>query len=38
VAEVEDSIVEAFSEQEDWILDLGCKGRTLSLAAMKAAR
>ncbi len=38
VEELENSIVHAMSEEGDWILDLCCGGRELSLAAQKSGR
>lgn len=36
--DLENRIIEAFSEQGDWVLDLCCKSRELSLAAQKTGR
>jgi len=38
VPHLEDTLVESLSEEGDWILDVCCKGRELSLAAMRAGR
>ena len=38
VEELENALIHAFSEEGDWVLDLCCKGRELSLAAMKTGR
>ena len=36
--DLENNIVHALSEEGDWILDLCCRGRELSLAAQKMGR
>ena len=36
--DLENSIVHSFSEEEEWVLDLFCGGRELSLAAQKMGR
>ncbi len=38
VEELEKAVVHALSEEGDWVVDLCCRGRELSLAAMKMGR
>lgn len=38
VEDLENTIIHTFSEEGEWVLDICCKSRELSLAAQKAAR
>merc|ERR1719468_1228840 len=38
IEDLENTIIHAFSEDGDWILDVCCGGRELSLAAQKSGR
>ena len=38
IEDLENTIIHAFSEEGDWILDICCGGRELTLAAQKCGR